>query len=126
MTARTDQLQADYNFDIYKIAAEQGVGWVTAQTQIAYLLPAFLAEEVIIQTQLVACSDRSLLFEAVMWNEEKTILKSVMWSRLVHYNLRTQKSHPHSEEFRDLFLEIVNPVAEESFEERVKSIKQPL
>lgn len=127
MTARGDQLLENYDFDIYKIAREQAVGWVSAQTQISYLVPAFLAEEVIIQTQLISFSEKSLLFEAVMLNGERTMIKAVLWGRLVHVNLKTQKSHPHSEELMQFFLKVVNPVdAAISFDERVKALRTSL
>jgi acyl-CoA thioester hydrolase len=125
VTARGDQLIENYNFDIYKLAKEKGVGWVTAQTQISYMVPAYLMEEVTIQTQLIASSEKSLLLEAFMWNDTKTVLKAMMWAKLVHYNLKTQNSYPHSEELMNLFRQIVNPLlTETNFEERVKSLKQ--
>ncbi|MDB5209185.1 MAG: acyl-CoA thioesterase [Sediminibacterium sp.] len=127
MTARGDQLLEDYDFDIYSIAREQSVGWVSAQTQISYLSPAFLAEEVIIQTQLVSYSEKSLLFEAVMWKNDRTILKAVLWGKLVHVNLATQKSHTHSPELMQFFSGVVNPLSVNmSFDERVKDLRKGL
>jgi YbgC/YbaW family acyl-CoA thioester hydrolase len=124
MTARGDQLVDHYNLDIYKIAREQGVGWVTAQTQISYIAPALLMEEVVIETQLLSFSERSLHLEAFMWNHDKTSLKAVLWSKFVHYNLKTQKSHSHDENLMAFFAQVVNPVSREtSFEERIKALK---
>lgn len=124
ITAREDQLLDNYDFDLYKLAHEKGIGWVAAQTQISYMAPVFPMEEVTIQTQLIACSEKSLLLEAFMWNTDKTVLKAVMWTKLVHFNLVTQKSHVHSEELMQFFMEIVNPLLPEvSFEERVKNLK---
>ncbi|MBL7835778.1 MAG: acyl-CoA thioesterase [Cyclobacteriaceae bacterium] len=124
MTARGDQLTDHYNFDIYKLAREQGVGWVIAQTQIAYISPALLMEEVVIETRLLAYSERSLHLEAFMWNKNKSHLKAVLWARFVHYNLRTQKSHSHDESLMNFFSQIVNPLSHETaFEERIKSLK---
>lgn len=124
MTARGDHLIEEYQLDIYKLGREQGVGWVTAQTQIAYIAPARLMEEVIVQTHLLAFSEKSLHLEATMWNKDKSQLKALMWARLVHYNLRTQKSHPHSEDLMKFFTRIVDPLADPaSFEDRVKSFK---
>lgn len=125
MTARGDQLIDNYGLDIYRIAREQGVGWVTAQTQISYLTPAFLMEDVSIQTQLLSYSEKSLLVEAIMWNPNKTHVKAVMWAKLVHYNLAKQKSHLHGEELMKFFGQIVNPLSTEvNFEERVKIINK--
>ncbi len=124
MTARGDQLVDNYNFDIYKIAQEKGVSWVMAQTQISYLSPAWLMEEVVIETQLLACSEKSLHMEAFMWNKDKSNLKTIMWAKLAHYNLKTKKSHMHDEGLMAFFSQIVNPLHHETgFEERIKSLK---
>ncbi len=127
MTARTDQLEDNYDFDIYRIAREQSVGWVTAQTQISYLSPALLAEELLIETRLIHCSDRSLQFEAVMWNAGKTVVKAVLWGRLVHFHLTTQKSHVHSEAFMEFFQKVVDPITPQiGFEERVNNLRKSM
>lgn len=122
--AREDQLVNNYDLDIYKLARENQAGWVSAHTQISYIFPASLNEEIIIQTQLIAFSQRSLLLEASMWNTDKTILKAFMWAKLVHFNLQTQKSHSHSEELMKLFGQVVHPIPPElDFESRIKYIK---
>ncbi len=124
MTARGDQLIEHYDFDIYKLAQQKGIGWVTAQTQISYLYPAFLMEEVVIETQLISAKEKSLQFEACMWNHDKTVLKAVLWTKLVHFNLVKNTSHQHTEELMQFFKQIVNPVGELSFDERVTQLKQ--
>lgn len=125
ITARGDQLLDNYGFDIYRIAREQGIGWVTAQTQVSYLAPAFLMEEVSIETQLIDYSARSLLFEAVMRGEDPLVIKAVMWGKLVHFNLQAQKSQLHSDALMEFFARIVNPVpGAPDFESRIKIIKQ--
>lgn len=125
MTARGDQLIDNYHLDIYQLSREHGIGWVTAQTQISYLSPATLMEEVIIQTQLLSFSDKSLHLEALMWNNGKTSLKAVMWAKLVHYNLKTKSSLPHSDSLMTFFRDIESPLSQIlSFEERVKTLKQ--
>ena len=123
-TARCDQLIEYYDLDIYKLAQEKGIGWVSAQTQISYFIPAYIMEEVTIQTQLINYSEKSLVFEASMLGENKRELKAFMWSKLVHFDLQTKKSHFHSEELMKLFKEVVNPEPFQSdFESRVKSLK---
>ncbi|MBS1595003.1 MAG: acyl-CoA thioesterase [Bacteroidetes bacterium] len=124
INAREDQLMSYYDFDVYKLAREQGLSWVVAQTQIAYLAPAELMEIVTIQTRLTGFTDKALMVEAVMWNEAKTQIKAVMWTRLVHYNLRTRSGHKHSDELTQFFESVVAPLpAPVSFEERVKSLR---
>ncbi|MEO6669850.1 MAG: acyl-CoA thioesterase [Ferruginibacter sp.] len=125
ITARGDQLIENYGFDIYKLATEKALGWVTAQTQISYLSPAKLMEKVFIQTRLIDCTEKSLLLEAFMWDDSKTNLKAVMWMKLVHYNLKTQRSCLHDEGLMQLFNQIVYPLETTvSFEERIQGLKQ--
>ncbi len=122
--ARGDQLLDNYDLDIYRLGTNQGLGWVTAQTQISYLFPAYLNEEVVIQTQLLAYSDKSLHIEATIWDKFKTKLKAILWVRFVHYNLVTQKSEVHGASLMSLFEEIVNPVfANSNFDERVQQLR---
>lgn len=124
INAREDQLMAQYDFDIYRFAHEKKVSWVVAQNQIAYLAPAVLMETVNIQTRLLSYEDKSLVFEALMWNEHKTDLKAILWSKLVHFNFATNKSEVHSAELTDFFKQVVNPVnGVSSFEERLKGLK---
>lgn len=125
ITARGDQIMDYYQLDIYKLARDKGIGWVIAQTQIAYLTPATLMEEVLIQTRLLAYSDKSLMVEAFMLSHDRSVLKSVMWVKLVHVNLLNGRSHVHSADLLNLFEQVVNPLTEESsFEERVKTVRQ--
>lgn len=127
INAREDQLLKYYDFDVYKIARETGNTWVVSLTQIAYLSSAELMETLIIQTSLISFNEKCLFVEAKMFNENKTTLKAVMWTKLTHYYLRTRKSHAHSVELMQLFSGIHNPIeGNPSFEERVKSLKQSI
>lgn len=124
VTARGDQLLENYGFDIYELARKEGIGWVAAQTQISYMHPAFIAEEVLIATQLIGFSTKSLLLEAFMWDAHQSVLKAVMWTKLVHFDLVLQKSKAHSQELLQFFESIVKPLADAScFEARVKSLR---
>ncbi|MDB5229756.1 MAG: acyl-CoA thioesterase, partial [Chitinophagaceae bacterium] len=103
---------------------EHAVSWVFGQTQISYLAPALLSEEVCVQTRLINFTDKSLQLEALMFDNNKSVLKSVMWAKLVHFDLRTRRSTVHSPQLMELFNEIVNPLQEEaSFEQRVNILK---
>jgi YbgC/YbaW family acyl-CoA thioester hydrolase len=125
MTARGDQILDHYNLDIYKLAREQKIGWVTVQTQIAYLTPATVMEEIIIQTRLLAYTDKSLTVEALMLSGDRATLKTVMWIKLVQVNLSNGKSQYHGMDLISLFAQVVNPLPIESnFEERVKGLRQ--
>ena len=124
INAREDQLIDNYGIDIYKMARAEGISWVVASNQIAYLKPAFLMEEVIIESQLLQFDDSQLLVELKMLNRNKTEVKAIMWSSFVHFNLVRQTREIHSEEFMKLFSTVVNPVEEKVFEQRVSSFKK--
>jgi YbgC/YbaW family acyl-CoA thioester hydrolase len=124
ITARGDHLLDNYNLDIYHLARVQSLGWVVSQTQIAYLTPAYLMEEVVIQTQLIAFTDKSLSVEALMWDNSKQTLKAVMWTKLKHFNLKTKQTQRHSDDLQQLFEEMVSPLPEVvDFETRTKQLK---
>lgn len=125
INAREDQLLKYYDIDIHKMVKETGLTWVVAQNNISYLVPAEVMETVTIQTRLISYNERTLLFEALMWDKDKRIIKAVMWSKQAHYNLQTKRSHKHSNEFMNFFQSIHYPLPEDGlFEERVKYLKQ--
>jgi len=124
INAREDQLIEHYDLDIYKMARTLGKSWLVASNQIAYLKPAFLMEEVVIDSQLLYFNDTSLRLELKMWNHDKTEIKAVMWSVFVHFNLQKQKRDVHSETLTDIFRKVVNPIETATFEDRILSFKK--
>ena len=124
INAREDHLLANLNFNIYHFAAEYGLGWVVSKNQIAYLKPAFLAETVVIDSALLKLGATDLLVEMRMWNERKDKLKSVLWTNLVHINIKTQKPENHSQNLLDTFEPFVNAIDDNiSFDERVNELR---
>lgn len=123
INAREDQLIEAYDIDIYKMGRTQGKSWVVGSNQIAYIKPAFLMEEVIIDSQLLDYSGSTLQVEMRMWNKDKTEMKAVMWSTFVHFDLLKLKTIQHTNEFMELFEAVKLPSNATSFEERVQQIK---
>lgn len=125
MGARTEQILEHYGFDTAQLLHERGIGWVAAQTQISYFSPASWMEVVTIESRLINFSESSLLVEAFMWDEHKTRIKAVMWAKLVHFDIKTQKSNKHSEDLMKLFADIVNtPEAPSDFEDRIRKLRE--
>ncbi len=124
INAREDHIQANMNFNIYHFAAEHGLGWVVSKNQIVYLKPANLMETVVIDSVLLKLGATDLLVEMKMWNERKDKLKAVMWTNLVHINIKTQKPKNHSQHLLDVFKLFEDSInADISFDERVKPAK---
>lgn len=126
INAREDQLIDAYGIDIYDMASKEGKSWVVGSNQIAYLRPAFLMEKVTIDSQLLQYDDTNLLVELRMWNQKKTELKAILWSRFVHFDLLNQKKTQHSEKFLHLFESVVNTISETSFEGRILGLKKEI
>lgn len=123
INAREDQLITYYDLDIYADGKNNGKSWVVGSHQIAYLKPATLMETVTIDSQLIKYGSKNLVVEIRMWNESKTELKAVLWSSFVYFNLRQLTSEKHSEELLELFNNVVLPVEETNFEQRVQGLR---
>ena len=123
MNHREDMLLEHYDLDIHKMAKKFGKSWVSTSNQIAYLKPAFLMETVVMESQLMRYTDIELHVEMRMYNEDKSHLKSVIWCGFTHFNLLTQKREIHNVELNEFFKEIVKPLSEKNFENRIETIK---
>ncbi len=124
MNAREDQLIDNYGIDIYEMARKEGKSWVVGDNQISYLRPAFLMEDVVIESRLLNYDESKIKVELRMLNANKTEIKAIMWSTFVHFNLVKQKREIHSEDFMNLFKTVLNPVDEAVFEERIQALKK--
>ena len=123
INAREDHL-SDHGFNMYQLAIDKALGWVVNLNQVAYLKPAFLNERVIIQSTMLQLKAKEVLIECRMWNREKTILKSLLWSHCTHFNLKTQRSEVHSQELNDFFKPYENPLEMPmTFEQRLAAVK---
>ncbi len=123
INAREDQIDKHYDLDIFELANTKGISWVVGTNQIAYLKPALLMEDVIIDSQLIHYTENQLHVEIRMWNHNKTEIKAILWSTFVHFNLLQQKRWNHDKALMALFKSIVHPISSESFEERILDLK---
>lgn len=124
INAREDEVVEKYGLDIYKIAKTEGKSWVVGSNQIAYLKPAFLMEQVVVQSQLIRFNESELRVEFRMLTEDKSEVKAVMWSHLVYFNFMSKKRDTHSDYFTNLFESVVAPVEETIFEDRIATFKK--
>lgn len=123
VNAREDLSKDVYKIDLTDLALNKGLGWVVSEHNIAYLRPAKMSEIVIIEAQLIKHTNKSLKFEMRMWNHNKTVLKSVNWTELVHVNIALQKPIDHNVTLENVFNQIELPVFETHFDERVAFFK---
>ncbi len=126
MNARTDQLQAHYDFNIFAVGQEIGSNWVVSKTEIVFLLPAMLMETVRIQTRLIWATQRKLVVEGIMLDESGQQMKSVAWVEFTFVNLANGRPASHTAELMELFHAVqVNDIYENaSFDERIAQLRQ--
>ncbi|MEO8613236.1 MAG: acyl-CoA thioesterase [Chloroflexota bacterium] len=103
MNAREDQLKQFYDFRIFEVFEQTGHAWVVTKNQIAYLAPAVMLEEVIIQTQLIQMTDTILVVEGLMLDKVRGRLKSVVWIEFAFVSLLNGKTAKHPDEFMNQF-----------------------
>lgn len=123
MNAREDQVWKEYDFNIYEYSHQTGLGWVVTQNQIAYLRPATLMEQVIIESQLTESRPKFIQIEMRMYDMERN-LKSLLWVQLVHIDIRKAKSVVHSPELQELFDKLCLPIEEKDFNLRLKKLNE--
>ena len=124
LNAREDHLLAHYDFKLFYLAQQEGLSWVVGQNQITYLKPAHLMEKVLIKSALRTFDAHSIMVEMLMFDQEQTHLKSVLWTRFVHYDLRKKRKAQHAEALMELFASVVDPLLPEiNFDQRIQQLR---
>ncbi len=122
---RENHLIEVYDFNVYQYANKNGISWFVTQNQIAYFVPALLMEKVIISTTILEWNKSDILVEMQMWNIDKTVLKSVLWTKFTHYDLVNKRRISHNEFLNKKFKKYENPIHEkQNFENRINRIKK--
>jgi acyl-CoA thioester hydrolase len=125
LNAREDQLMQYYKFSLYEHSKITKCGWVVGQHEIAYLKPAFTMETVLIESMIIRWGDRDIIVEFKMWDETRSRLKSLMWTKFFYFDLTGQKSALHGAELNERFSQLTVEVQETTyFEKRLLSFKK--
>ncbi|MEO7175061.1 MAG: acyl-CoA thioesterase [Saprospiraceae bacterium] len=123
LNAREDHLLQAYHFPLCQYSKVTKRGWVVVMNQIAYLKPVYVMDEVFITSSLLACTDKTVDVEMIMWDAKKEKVKSILWLKSVHIDLTTQSAASHTEDVQKFFSELVIPIKEQSWDERVMSMR---
>ncbi len=124
--AREDQLIKNYNLNIFQMAQVDKKAWVSGKSEIIYLKPAFVMEKVVIQTRLIDYSAKYVQAEMVMFDLHKTHVKSVLWGKFFHYDLKTNKGIEHSDEHMELFKTLHMPIVADNLDDRAFNVAKQL
>ncbi|PSR54667.1 thioesterase [Adhaeribacter arboris] len=127
LNTREEHTRYYYALNLLELSKKYQANWVVTNHQIAYLRPADLGENIIIQTQLVHFDETSIVIEASMYNETRTHLKSLLWTTMRYVSSTTGRSTEHSAEVLEMLAAIqVNEVEHqpEGFQKRIAEITQ--
>ena len=119
LDAREDQVEAAFGFNPIDYVKKTGQGWVVVQNQIAYIRPGIFNETIICQSFVRDYSSRLLEIECTMWNAAYSETKSVLWTRFVYMDTKTNRAANHPEDIMKLFEQAHVVLDQKSFEERV-------
>lgn len=122
INTREDQIAEHYGLDVFEQLQTTGLSWVVLSNQINYIRPAHTMETVTIETQLIQHTDKVLLVELKMWNEDETELKAILWTKFIHFNTKEKKIATHSPALMTLFEKVTLPVEQAVFEERMLAL----
>ena len=123
INAREDHLQRRYEFNIYEYARNTGKSWFVGQNQIVYLKPAKLMETVTIKSTILEWTTSEVLVEMTMSDANAENLKSLLWCRFIHVDIRTGKRESHSAALMEQFDQPKNVQDLPFFEQRVQLVK---
>lgn len=123
LNAREDHLRTEYQLDLSRFY-QQGVSWLVSGHEISYLRPANYNEIVSVKTALIQAAPGSLLVEMLMMDENHSHVKSFMWTRFMHVNVKTGKKENHTESFMDFARSVeVNDVdISKGYQHRLKEV----
>ncbi|MEM8895994.1 MAG: acyl-CoA thioesterase [Bacteroidota bacterium] len=122
INTREDQLVEHYGLDVFSEMKTSGKSWVVTSNQISYMRPAKTMESVLIDSQLIHFDDHRLKVEMMMWNEDETEIKAIIWMTFTHVNVIESSLEKHSKTLMDLFRSVAVDISDQSFEERIKNL----
>lgn len=122
--ARQDQLVEHYNLSTYEPDSPAQASWVVKKTQLAYLRPAKVMEQVLVRTRLIHFTDKTLVMEGLMLDREGKHLKAFSWVEFTYVSLTTGRPTSHSEEMMGLCRTILVPMNynPDEFNRRVEAV----
>lgn len=118
LNVREDHLINTYDFDVFKMAKEEGRAWVVGHHEMTYVRPVFVMEKVIVQSRLINYTEKYVQAEMVMYDLPKTHVKAVLWTKFFHFDIKAQRGKEHSADHLTLFKNLLVPIGSEKIEER--------
>ena len=127
LNIREEHTRYYYSLNLLELSKKYKANWVVTNHQIAYLRPADLGENIIIQTQLIHFDKNSIVIESTMYNEARSHLKSLLWSTMRYVSMATGRSTEHPDEVLEMLAAIQVTEVEhhpDGFQKRISEITQ--
>jgi len=124
LEAREDQILEQYQLNLMEYAEQHKKSWVLVKHEIAYLQEAKRNEYVWIRSMVIRCSEKDILVEYQMWNDDQTKLKAILWSRFLHIDLISKKTTVHPTEIQAMLEDNLVLIEKTGFDDRVKLLSQ--
>lgn len=124
--AREDQVPKLYGVEMRDIIHEYKAFWVVYNHHIAYLKSANLGEWVRIFTRLIHFDDNTTVIEYLMTDDDKSHLKTLMWSTFKYVSMETSRTAQHGNDVKDYLNAMLYKELEyhpQNFDDRVKQVK---
>ncbi|MFM6926497.1 MAG: acyl-CoA thioesterase [Ferruginibacter sp.] len=123
LNAREDHLKNEYGLDLTDFY-KQGLSWLVAGHEISYIRPAAYNEQVNIKSALLKAEPGSLLVEMQMMDEQETHLKSLMWTKFIHVNVKSGRRENHTGTFMDFArsIEVSEVDTTKGYQHRLKQL----
>lgn len=127
LNTREEHTRHHYALNLLELSKKHKANWVVTNHQIAYIRPAGLGENIIIQTQLINFDKNSIVIESSMYNDARTHLKSLLWSTMRYVSMTTGRSTEHPEEVLEILAAVQVTEVEhhlDGFQNRISEINQ--
>jgi len=126
INVREDHLVEEYDLNVFLMAQRDKRSWIVGQNEIVYLKPSLIMEKVVISTSLIDFTDRYVQAEMVMYDEKKSHIKAVLWTRFFHFDFGLGKAVSHTEELMRIFEKLLIKLPVDRVEERAKILSRDL
>ena len=124
INAWEDQLRTYFDFSLFEHIKLNNAGWVVVRTQIAYLHPAALSEEVTIKTRALQLTESNIVVEAMMLDRDQKRPKALSWIEFTYISLATRRPVKHTDELIGMFEGMCEPEKyADGFDQRLESVK---
>ncbi len=129
LNAREEHTLQHYALNLMDMLKQHRTAWVVTNHQIAYIRPADHGKTVRLQTRIIHFDNSTIVVESLMLNQDRTKLKSLLWTTYRYISLETGKPTDHSDDLMDLLEQLDDDhdsYDEDGFQDRIKKISRAL